>query len=121
METKIQLKRVYDDPGGVPGDGFRVFVDRLWPRGESKIKFHYDLWAKEIAPSTQLREWFHESPDTRQQQFLERYEQELESNPAVPALVETLKAHPVVTLLYGSRDTQMNNAVVLARFLKTKF
>ncbi|MDE6288918.1 MAG: DUF488 family protein, partial [Muribaculaceae bacterium] len=55
--TKIQTKRVYDDPAADPGDGYRIFVDRLWPTGESKEKFHYDLWAKDISPSTELREW----------------------------------------------------------------
>lgn len=54
--TDIRIERVYDDPGGARG-GYRVLVDRLWPRGESKAKFHYDLWAKEVTPSTALREW----------------------------------------------------------------
>lgn len=116
---EIKLKRVYADPSGNESDGYRIFVDRLWPRGESKEKFHYDLWAKDIAPSTQLREWFHASPETRQQEFLDKYEQELKENPDMPAFIQQVKHHAVVTLLYGSRDTEMNNAVVLARYLKT--
>ena len=56
--TNVRIERVYDDPEGATG-GFRVFVDRLWPRGESKAKFHYDVWAKDVTPSTALREWYH--------------------------------------------------------------
>lgn len=116
--TKIQTKRVYADPSGEEGDGYRIFVDRLWPRGESKEKFHYDLWAKDIAPSTQLREWFHADQEGRRDEFLKKYEAELAANPAMPAFLETVRRHPLVTLLYGSRDTQMNNAVVLAQYLE---
>ncbi len=64
--TKIQLKRVYSDPEGTTAnDGYRIYIDRLWPRGESKNTFHYDLWAKDIAPSTELREWFHQESATK--------------------------------------------------------
>jgi len=117
--AKIRLERVYEDPTGTTG-GYRVFVDRLWPRGESKEKFHYDLWAKDIAPSTELREWYHADPDTRWDEFARRYEAELAANPAAQQLVDTLKPHPDIVLLYGSRDTGHNNARVLASYLASR-
>ncbi|MFG6391995.1 MAG: DUF488 family protein [Candidatus Amulumruptor sp.] len=114
--SKIRLERVYEDPAGTTG-GYRVFVDRLWPRGESKEKFHYDLWVKDVAPSTDLREWYHADPDARWDEFKSRYEAELNSNPAAAHLAAALKSHPDIVLLYASRDTEHNNAVVLASWL----
>lgn len=79
---KIITRRVYSDPdGSTADDGYRIFVDRLWPRGESKESFHYDLWVKNVAPSTTLREWFHADPDSRWEEFVRRYTDELRSNP----------------------------------------
>lgn len=119
--TRINIRRVYSDPDGSErDDGFRVFVDRLWPRGESKEKFHYDLWAKNISPSTELREWFHADPGNRWDVFRQRYMAELEGNPYVKDLITVLRGKPLVTLLYGSRDTLHNNAEVLADFLSQK-
>lgn len=118
MATDIQVKRVYDDPSGSEtSDGYRVYVDRLWPRGESKEKFHYDLWAKDVSPSATLREWFHEDMEGRWAEFVERYDAELSANEAVPPLIAELRRHPLVTLLYSSRDSEHNNAVALAAFL----
>lgn len=116
--TIINVRRVYDDPSG--HDGYRVFVDRLWPRGESKEKFHYDLWAKDVAPSTELREWFHASPQARESEFRSRYLSELENNPATARLLDALRGKPEITLLYSSRDTANNNATVLAEYLRGK-
>lgn len=119
--TRIQVKRVYDDLSGTSAtDGFRIFVDRLWPRGESKETFHYDLWAKDIAPSTELREWYHADSATRWNAFAARYTAELKANPAMPDFIELMKAHKLVTLLYSSRDEEHNNADVLAEYLKEK-
>lgn len=115
--TQIRISRVYADAGGTPDDGYRVFVDRLWPRGESKSKFHYDLWAKDISPSAELREWYHADPEGRWPEFERRYLAELDSSEAAAGLVRELSSHKVVTLLYGSKDTAHNNAVVLAGFL----
>lgn len=112
----LTTERVYADPSGTKG--FRVFVDRLWPRGESKEKFHYDLWAKDVAPSTELREWLHADPDTRWPEFVKRYTAELDANPAAASLAAEVARHPDVTLLYGSRDTEHNNALVLADWLR---
>lgn len=117
-DTIIQLKRVYEDPAGESSDGWRVFVDRLWPRGESKEKFHYDLWAKDLAPSDSLREWFHQDPGSRWDEFVSRYRAELAYNPAFAAFTAACSHHPIVTLLYGSRDTAHNNAVVIALALR---
>lgn len=117
--TTIRLKRVYNSPEPSPGDGYRVFVDRLWPRGESKVNFHYDLWAKDIAPSAELREWYHADEANRWDEFRHRYLAELEASPEARQLRRSLQAKTTpVTLLYASRDTLNNNAVVLAEFLK---
>lgn len=119
--TKIEIKRVYDDPAGMPAeDGFRVYADRLWPRGESKERFHYDLWAKDVAPSTELREWFHADRAGRWEGFRERYLEELSANPAAATLVSELRGRPLVTLLYSSRDEEHNNEIVLADFLRAR-
>lgn len=79
--TQYQLKRAYE-PASLE-DGFRVYIDRLWPRGLSHETFHYDLWDKDIAPSTELREWFHADPDNRWSEFETRYSKELETSPFV--------------------------------------
>lgn len=75
--TDIKLQRVYTNPSGSYDDGWRIYVDRLWPRGESKAKFHYDYWAKDIAPSAELREWFHADPQNRWPDFARKYMSEL--------------------------------------------
>lgn len=117
--TEIQIKRVYDDPAGNPStDGYRIFVDRLWPRGESKEKFHYDLWVKGLSPSTELREWFHQDPDGRWNEFVKRYTEELNTDAAMESVIDEVRKHQLVTLLYGSRDEEHNNAVVLADYLR---
>lgn len=100
MSQSIQIKRAYDPEEKT--DGFRVYIDRLWPRGLSHKTFHYDLWDKEIAPSTELREWFHTDPDNLWHQFVEKYKAELESNPAFDALRHTLEGKPTdSTLLFS--------------------
>ncbi len=115
MKQIITIKRAYEPAGD--SDGFRVYVDRLWPRGLSHDTFHYDLWDKDIAPSTALREWFHSNPAADWKEFEQRYRQELLGNPATDALIKTLEDKPMVTLLYSSHDSEHNNAVVLRDFL----
>lgn len=114
MTELLRLKRVYAP--AVPEDGFRVLVDRLWPRGESKQKAALDLWDKDVAPSADLRRWFGHVPE-RFPEFADRYRAELADSPALETLVTTLSAHPVVTLLFGARDVVHNEAVVLAGVL----
>ena len=111
----IAVKRIYDEPAA--GDGFRVLVDRLWPRGVSKERAALDLWMKEVAPSTELREWFHHDQPPFPA-FAARYDEELESNPALPELQAIVAAHPVVTLLIAGRDVEENHATVLREHLE---
>lgn len=115
---KIQLKRVYQAPEA--SDGFRVFVDRLWPRGMRKAAFSYDLWAKEITPSSSLRQWFHEDPDNHWDLFSALYKKELNSSPAVSQFLATIKPYPIVTLLYASKSPDHNHAMLLKEFLDEK-
>lgn len=113
--TQYKLKRAYEP--AEEDDGYRVYIDRLWPRGLSHETFHYDLWDKEIAPSTDLREWFHADPEGRWEEFEKRYGEELKSSPAFVALEKELENKPVVTLLYSSHDKERNNAVVVYNLL----
>lgn len=109
----IKLKRAYDPVG--PNDGFRVLVDRLWPRGVKKEALALDLWLKEIAPSTELRTWFkHES--IKFEEFSQRYQAELDRSTAFQTLADTIKKHPTVTLIYAARDPKVNHAVVLRNY-----
>lgn len=114
----IQIKRAYEP--SLPTDGYRVYIDRLWPRGLSHETFHYDLWDKEIAPSTELREWFHQDSDNRWDEFEKRYREELLQNPAFTQLKADLVDKPVVTLLYSSHDQAHNNAIVVQQLLEVK-
>lgn len=108
------IKRIYDPAG--PDDGYRVLVDRLWPRGVSKTRAALDCWLKDVAPSPSLRTWFDHRPD-RFTEFRTRYGAELDSAPAIARLLELGRAHPTVTLLYGAKDPAINHAVVLADYL----
>lgn len=113
----IKIKRAYDSADS--SDGIRIYIDRLWPRGLSHETFHYDVWDKEIAPPTELREWFHADPKGRWHDFENRYASYLRTLPAFGALRQRIRNEPVVTLLYSSRDHEMNNAVVVARLLQS--
>lgn len=112
---KVHLKRIYEEPA--EADGFRILVDRLWPRGVSKEKANLDLWLKEIAPSTELRKWFNHDPK-KWTVFQRKYKVELSKNlEHVAALEEILKVHQRVTLLYATRDEEHNEAIVIKEFL----
>ena len=115
MKQIINIKRAYEPAS--PDDGFRIYIDRLWPRGLSHETFHYDWWDKEISPSTDLREWFHANPQTEWSEFEERYRQELLSNPEYTNLKNVISNKSKVTLLYSSHDVAHNNAVVLRDLL----
>jgi uncharacterized protein YeaO (DUF488 family) len=110
---EIRIKRAYDAPAR--GDGFRVLVDRVWPRGLSKDDLQIDLWVKEIAPSTKLRQWFGHDPE-RWMEFRERYERELKDTDAhdeIRNIIASAKDTFVITLVYGAKDAEHNQAVVL--------
>lgn len=112
----IQLKRVYE--GYEKADGFRILIDRLWPRGLSKAKAHVDLWLKDIAPSTDLRKWFGHDPK-RWKEFQKKYKTELKDHKDACALLKHLiteKKH--VTILYAAHNEDYNNAVALKKILK---
>lgn len=115
MKQTIEIKRAYQPASS--DDGFRIYIDRLWPRGLSHETFHYDWWDKEIAPSTELREWFHANPQSEWSEFEKRYRQELLSNPAYGKLMDAIKDKANVTLLYSSRDESHNNAIILRDML----
>lgn len=106
----VKLKRVYEKP--LRSDGFRVLVDRLWPRGVSKEDANVDLWLKEIAPSDTLRQWFDHDPE-KWQAFQNKYKAELKENSALDELKNVLKNHKAVTFVYSAKDEQHNNAVAL--------
>ncbi|MEZ0446331.1 DUF488 domain-containing protein [Cellulomonas sp. ICMP 17802] len=110
----VQLRRVYDQPSD--GDGLRVLVDRLWPRGLTKERAAVDLWLKEVAPTTELRRWFHHEEQSFDE-FARRYRAELADNPAVAELRRVVAEHPVVTLVYGAQDPVHNQAAVLRDLL----
>jgi uncharacterized protein YeaO (DUF488 family) len=110
----LKVKRVYDPPSNE--DGVRVLVDRLWPRGLTKATAAVDLWLKDISPSVDLRRWFNHDP-SRWTEFTRRYAEELEAKkPAVAALAGAVRRGRV-TLLFGARDPQHNNATALFSYL----
>lgn len=113
----ILLKRAYESPR--PDDGFRVLVDRLWPRGVAKSSAQIDLWLKDIAPSTAIRKWFGHDPE-KWLEFRDLYRSELSQNPeAVGQLMEHVRRGRV-TLVYGAKDTEHTHALVLKEFLENK-
>lgn len=111
----FRIKRIYEPAG--PGDGYRVLVDRLWPRGVSKERADLGEWLRDVAPSTELRTWFHHDPSLMDE-FTTRYRAELDANPsAVQTLLDLVHEHPAVTLLYSAHDPKDNQAVVLKAYL----
>lgn len=112
----VTVKRAYE--AASREDGFRVLVDRLWPRGVSREAAHVDLWAREIAPSPGLRTWFGHDP-RRFREFAERYRAELARSPAHEPFIDLLHraAHGTVTLVYAAADPARNNAIVLKQQL----
>lgn len=112
----IRIKRVYDKAS--KEDGFRILVDRLWPRGLSKDKAKVDLWLKEVAPSNDLRKWFSHDP-MKWQGFIRRYENELkDKQELLHEIKQAEKEKGIVTLLYSAREEEHNQAVALLVFLQ---
>ena len=110
----IQIKRAYEKRQ--QSDGYRILVDRLWPRGLSKATLHADQWLKEVAPSTELRKWFNHDPE-KWKEFIKRYKDELKGSDGLKELRKAVKEHQDVTLLYAAHDEEHNNAVVLKSLL----
>jgi uncharacterized protein YeaO (DUF488 family) len=113
----IYIERVYG--GGEKGKGKRYLVDRLWPRGIKKEALHMDGWLKETAPSSELRKWFGHDP-AKWDEFLRRYHAELDAHPEVLDELRTAMKKGDVTLLYGAKDEQHNQAVALKSYLERK-
>lgn len=112
----VKIKRIYETAD--EHDGFRVLVDRLWPRGVSKERAQVDQWCKDIAPSTQLRKWFNHDPE-RFEEFAHRYTEELDANrEAVDMLTALFAKYSTVTLLYAAKDPKVNHALVLKEYLQ---
>ncbi len=110
----IKIKRTYEPPAR--GDGRRILVERLWPRGMTKEALKADTWIKEVAPTTELRQWFSHEVD-RWEEFRRRYRRELSSNRSAWAPILAAATHGPVTLLYSAHDTLHNGAIVLRDYL----
>lgn len=117
MKPSITVKRVYEEPSAK--DGVRILVDRLWPRGIKKEAADA-LWAKDLAPSTQLRKWFNHAVPLWAD-FEKRYRAELKKNSAVDAFIEAHRHDRHITLLYAAKDTEHNHALVLKGYLEKIF
>ncbi len=113
--ASIRIRRIYEAPDG----GYRVLVDRLWPRGVSKARAELDEWRKDLAPSTDLRKWFGHQEE-RWAEFQDRYREELAANPDLPAFFEECVSRPDTVLLYGARSETENEAVVLRDYLRSQ-
>ena len=114
--TTVQLKRVYEPSASE--DGFRVLVERLWPRGMTKERVKVDLWLKEAGASTGLRKWYGHDPQ-KWEEFRARYFKELTAHPAiVQQIMQLIQDKGTMTLLYSARDEHHNNAVALKEFLE---
>ena len=110
----VKLKRAYDKPAA--GDGTRILVDRLWPRGVSKAALKLDRWEKDIAPSTKLRQWFGHDPK-KWSEFKKRYKAELKDQAAKRQELRALAKKKTITLVYGAKDAEHTHALVLKEWL----
>ena len=115
---KIEIKRVYEEPS--KNDGVRLFVDRLWPRGVKKENLQMDVWAKELAPSPELRKWFSHDP-ARFKEFEQKYSEELDENKSMWKPLMDEYAHKKVTLLYAAKDPVVNHAQCLKSYLQKNY
>lgn len=111
---KIKLKRIYDEPS--ESDGYRILVDRIWPRGVTKKEAELNEWNKEIAPSTELRKWFNHQ-EAYFEEFEKRYQEELKAKQEELNRLKDLAKTNTITLLYGAKNTRINQAVVLRNLL----
>lgn len=114
----IKIKRVYDTPA--PEDGLRILADRLWPRGISRERLHGVIWARDTAPSNELRRWFHEDREHRWDEFRRRYEKELAGNPGVDTLADQIGRYDAATLLIAGKDLKHTHALLLKSALEKR-
>ena len=114
--TQVKIKRVYEPYE--KEDGYRVLVDKLWPRGIKKENLEFDLWAKDITPSTPLRQWYHEDMVNHWDDFRKKYIRELEASAAVKEFVDKISEEKTVTLLYASKNAAENHALILQEYLE---
>lgn len=114
---RIRTRRIYDPPAR--GDGRRILIDRLWPRGLSKEDARLDFWAKQVAPSSALRRWYGHDPK-KWETFRRRYFAELDANPEGLAALRAALGRGTNTLLFGSREERLNNATALKEYLERR-
>lgn len=114
MKPAIHIKRIYEP--AAKQDGFRILVDRLWPRGLKKEDAKIDVWAKDIAPSAELRKWYHQGSGSWDE-FKKRYHEELRDNKFMKEFTTMVYQHKTVTLLYAVHDEQHNHAILLQQAL----
>ena len=112
---QVDIKRVYEQ--AADEDGVRILVDRLWPRGVSKERAALSGWLKDVAPSPDLRRWWHHDPD-RFEDFARRYRTELDDNPALEDLLSIVREHDRTTLVYAAKDPAVNHALILRDYLR---
>ena len=112
---QVDIKRVYEQ--AADGDGVRILVDRLWPRGVSKERVALSGWLKDVAPSPDLRRWWHHDPD-RFEDFARRYRTELDDNPALEDLLSIVREHDRTTLVYAAKDPAVNHALILRDYIR---
>lgn len=117
MAIRIKIKRIYDPPG--VEDGFRILVDRLWPRGLSKEKAKVDLWLREISPSNELRKWYGHDPQ-KWGEFKKRYSREIAGKGEDLDLLVQKAKEGTVTFLFSSKEEKLNNAAALKEFVESK-
>ena len=116
MSSKdIIIKRVYEK--SAKDDGYRILIDRLWPRGFTKEKANIDMWLKEIAPSTDLRKWFNHEPE-KWPSFQQKYETEIKNNKEAASVIEEQLKKGRVCFVYAAKDKEHNDAVVLEKYFK---
>ena len=116
MAMEIKIKRVYDKPA--PGDGCRILVDRLWPRGLSKGSAKISLWMKGVAPSSKLRTWFHADKANRLSEFEKRFKKEIRRAPEIAALKRAIRKEPRTTLVTAVKDIEHSHIPVLLKALR---
>ena len=112
---QVDIKRVYEQ--AADEDGVRILVDRLWPRGVSKERAALSGWLKDVAPSPDLRRWWHHDPD-RFEDFARRYRTELDENPALEDLLSIVREHDRTTLVYAAKDPAVNHALILRDYIR---